>query len=54
MGAPVKRKREQQEAPAASTSTQVAKNTLENVSWYSILSGIQGQRGEPGALEGEL
>lgn len=52
MGAPVKRKREQDEAPAASTSTQAAKKSLEEVSWPSIFAGIQGQRGEPGAIEG--
>lgn len=50
MGAPVKRKREQQQE--ASTSTQVASKPLENISWHSILANIQGQKGEPGAIEG--
>ena len=55
MGAPVKRKREQDEAPAASTSTQATtKKVVVDVAWPSIHSGIQGTRGEPGAVEGEF
>lgn len=48
-----KRKREQLHAPAASTSSNVIKGTTTELSWPSILSGIRGQRGEPGAIEGE-
>lgn len=54
MGAPVKRKREQEDAPAASSSSQPTKKAVTDISWSSILSGIQGTRGEPGAVEGQF
>jgi hypothetical protein len=53
MEPPLKRKKGQETAPAASTSTQTIKKPLADLSWSSILTGIHGQRGEPGAIEGE-
>lgn len=53
MGAPVKRKRDQKDEPSASTSSQVVKQPAADVSWPWLLSGIQGTRGEPGAVEGQ-